>query len=119
MKAYKKQSNYCSRLYKREKKNFFCNLDFSFVEDNKHFWHNVKKYFSEKGRNTDNIILENDNNIISNKKEVCEELNSFFEKAADSLGNNENRLIVNNDIELNLNSVDRAIKRFVIHPSIL
>ena len=34
---YKKQKNYCSGLYKKEKKNFFNKLKTSFVSDNKLF----------------------------------------------------------------------------------
>ena len=65
--AYMIQKNYCSRLYKKEKKNFFSNLDSSFIKDNKKFWSD-KTFFSEKGRNTNNIILENNNEIISDEK---------------------------------------------------
>ena len=53
------------------------------------------------------------------KKKVCEEFNSFFEKAANSLGNNENKLIVKNNYEFDLNPVDKAIEKYEIHPSIL
>ena len=37
LKAHKKQKNYCSRLYKKERKNFFSSLNPSFVKDNKLF----------------------------------------------------------------------------------
>ena len=37
-KTYKKQKNFCSRLYKKERKRFFNNLNQSFVTDNKLFW---------------------------------------------------------------------------------
>ena len=36
-KKYKKQKNYCSRLYKRERKSFFESIDFSKITDNKTF----------------------------------------------------------------------------------
>ena len=47
-KAYKKQKNFCSRLYKNERKRFFNNLNPSFVTDNKLFWKTIKPFFSNK-----------------------------------------------------------------------
>ena len=49
LKGYKKQKNYCSRLYKKERKKLFKNLHLSFVVDNKKFWKVVKPLFHEKG----------------------------------------------------------------------
>ena len=48
-KAYKKQKNFCSRPYKKERKRFFNNLNPSFVTDNKLFWKTIKPFFSNKG----------------------------------------------------------------------
>ena len=56
IRAYKKQKNYCSRLYKRERKKKFNNLSPKFVSDNKLFWITVKPIFSSKGYN-DSIKL--------------------------------------------------------------
>ena len=49
LKAYKKQKNYCSRLYKKERKNFFSSLNPSFVKDNKLFWKTMEPFFRNKG----------------------------------------------------------------------
>ena len=49
LKLYKKQKNYVSRLYKKERKIFFDNLNPLIVTDNKTFWKNVKPLFSNKG----------------------------------------------------------------------
>ena len=47
--AYKKQRNYCNRLYKREKRNYFNNLNLKEITDNKKFWKAVKPFLSNKG----------------------------------------------------------------------
>ena len=47
-KAYKKQKNFCSRLYKKERKRFFNNLNLSFVTDNKLFWKTIQPFFLNK-----------------------------------------------------------------------
>ena len=41
LKKYKKQENYCSRLYKKERKKFFSNLDSSKICDNETFWKTI------------------------------------------------------------------------------
>ena len=38
MKIYKKQKNFCSRLYKKERKKFYSALDIKSITDNKLFW---------------------------------------------------------------------------------
>ena len=63
--------------------------------------------------------MQDNDNIISSEKDVCEELNSFFEKSVDSFRDEENRIIVNNVTETDMNPVDKAIEKFKVHPSIL
>ena len=57
LRAYQKQKNYCSRLYKRERKKFFNKLNPFFVNDNKLFWKTIKPFFSNKGSSGSNIKL--------------------------------------------------------------
>ena len=57
LKAYKKQKNYCSRLYKKERKKFFENLNLSFVVDNEKFWKVVRPFFNEKGSGISNEVV--------------------------------------------------------------
>ena len=56
-KAYKKQKNFCSRLYKKERKRFFNNPNPSFVTDSKFFWKTIKPFFSNKGNYGSQIKL--------------------------------------------------------------
>ena len=46
-KAYKKQKNFVSRLYKKERKRFYNDLDLKVLEDNKKFWKLMQPLFSE------------------------------------------------------------------------
>ena len=45
LKTYKRQKNYCIRLCKKERKEFFNTLNPSFVKGNKIFWKTVKPFF--------------------------------------------------------------------------
>ena len=60
------RKNYCSRLYKKERKTFFNNLKVSNVTDNKTFWKNIQPIFPENRKVASKIRLVGDNeNIIS------------------------------------------------------
>ena len=46
--AYKRQSNFCTTLIKKIKRNFYNNLNANKITDNKSFWETVKPSFTEK-----------------------------------------------------------------------
>ena len=43
--AFKKQRNFCNRLYKRERKTFYSNLHPKNITDNEKFWNTMKPFF--------------------------------------------------------------------------
>ena len=45
LKKYNKQKDYCSWLYKKERKKFFSNLDSPKKCDNKTFWKTIQPFF--------------------------------------------------------------------------
>ena len=49
---YKKQKNFCSRLYKIERKKFYSNLEINNIIDNKIFWKTMKPFLSDKCANS-------------------------------------------------------------------
>ena len=85
LKAYKKQKNYVSRLYKKERKIIFNSLDSSVISDNRKFWKTVKSLFSNKRNYGNKLKLVENEEIIDDETKVAEELNSFFETAVSSL----------------------------------
>ena len=111
-KKYKKQKNYCSRLYKRDRKSFFESIDSSKITDNKTFWKNIQPFFSEKRKTVNKITLVNENeDILSNDKVVADEINSFFKNATKNLGITENTYIVDNSNDIT-DPVNKAIDKF-------
>ena len=84
--AYKKQKNYVSRLYKKDREKYYTNLDNKHITDNKRFWFTMKPFFSDKGAGTSKITLVEDDKIISEDQDVANTLNSFFDNAVPSLG---------------------------------
>ena len=91
----KKQKNYSSTLYKKEKKNFFNKLNTSFVSDNKLVWKTIKPFFSNKGSHRGNTKLVEGDKLLEDNSEVAEELNNFLREAVPTLDINENSYIIN------------------------
>ena len=112
LRAYQKQKNYCSRLYKRERKKFFNKLNPFFVNDNKLFWKTIKPFFSNKGSSGSNIKLVEKDEILQDDKKVAEELNTFFKNAVSTLDINENSSIINQNFQSFDDPVDRAIEMY-------
>ena len=115
---FRKQRNSCVKLVRKEKRNYYNNLDISHITDNKKFWKTVKPFFSDKLHSNNKIVLTEGEKIISNDVEVAETMNEFFVTVTDSLGINENS---NNEnaTEGISDPVEKAVQKFANHPSIL
>ena len=48
LKLYKKHKNFCSRLYKRERRKHYESLDMKNVLDSKEFWKTMRPFLSNK-----------------------------------------------------------------------
>ena len=115
---FKRQRNFCNRLYKRERKRFYSNLNPQSLFSNKKFWTNIKPFFSDKGNTRNEITLVEKNEIISDNSKVATTLNSFFENAVTTLGipTIDHHLTDTSSIE---DPIDKIITKFAKHPSIL
>ena len=116
--AFKRQKNYCNRLYKRERRKFYSNLNLNDIVDNKIFWKITKPLFSNKGGCINDIVLVKGDNIISEDAEVAQIFNEYFQNTVNSLDITENKYLLtktNNE----LSGVSEAIAKFEQHPSVL
>ena len=86
---FRKQQNSCLKLFRKENRNYYNNLDISLITDNKKFWKTVKPFFSDKSQSNNKIVLIEGDTIISYDVEVAETMNKYFVTVTDSLGINE------------------------------
>ena len=93
--AYKRQRNYCAKLLKRSKKDFYNNLNVKKVTDNKHFWKTIEPNFTDKNLKDEKIVLVEDDKVITGETDLAKIFKDHF------------KLVVN------------AIKNFSKRPSIL
>ena len=68
--SFKKQINFCSNLYKKEKRKYYENLDMKNVTDNTKFW---------KTNSPTKVYLKKYGKILSEDYMAAEELSSFSE----------------------------------------
>ena len=82
---YKVQRNYCKKLLKTTKKQYFNNLNTTKVTDNSTFWKTVVPLFTNKPSRGEKVILKEGNKNITNGVELCEVFNTYFSNIVASL----------------------------------
>ena len=76
--SYKKQRNFCVKLLRKTKSEYYKNIDIKSLSDNKKFWRTIKPYFSNKGLNKNQIFLSEKGKLLDDPKEVASTLNDHF-----------------------------------------
>ena len=61
----------------RPKKNIFSNINVKSISDDKKFWKTIKPFFSNKGLNTNNMMLVEDNEMLREEK-IIANVNNYF-----------------------------------------
>ena len=117
-KAFKKQKNYTNRLLKKEQIKYWGNLDLKKYLDNKKFFDTVKPLFSNSVSGKQKITLVENNELITEDTEVAEKFNKYFIATVSSLAITENKDLLTDHTDIN-DPVEKAIKKFENHPSIL
>ena len=115
---FKKQKNYCSKLYKKERRKFYSDLELNKITDNKQFWKTIKPLLSDKCTQSSTISLVDNINVISDDSELAKTFNSYFEKAVTNLGIKEYESPDTNPGSASQDDVDIAISKYKNHPSI-
>ena len=115
----KRQVNFCNRLYKKERKNFYKNLNPKCIEDERKFWLTMKPLFGDKNCGIrEKITLVEDGEIIDDDLQVAETFNTFFSNSVNALGIVENKLLLN-PVSCSDEGVEKCIKMYETHPSII
>lgn len=117
-KCYQKQKNYTNKLLKKEKRDYFKNLNVNNFTDNKKIWNTVKPLFPNKEYGSQPITLVVDDDIICKEEDVAETFNRFFKNSIANLDISANRILQNVVCGLK-DPADIAFKKFENHPSVM
>ena len=116
LRAYKKQKHFCSRLYKKERKRYYTNLDVKKITDK--FWKTTKPFFSDKGTDKNDIVLIEGDKIYQHDHEVANLLGEFFKNAVKSLNVCVPSEYISEQITVSNDQVEIIISKYCNHPSI-
>ena len=64
--------------FKKNKKEYFENIDVKDINDNEKFWKTRKPFLSNKGLNTNTLMLIEHNNLISEESKLANTMNQYF-----------------------------------------
>ena len=117
LQKFKKHRNFCSKLYKKERKKYYNNLDLKNIEDNKKFWKTVKPFASDKFTKSSKISLLDNGTVVSDDSEIANIFKNFFKNAVTSLNLKCDETLISDTSNLD-DPVDIAIEKFKNHPSI-
>ena len=85
--------------------------------DNKIFWKTIKSFFTDKGVNHDNITLVENDETVTDNKEISETLNNFFSEVVTNFN-----LPQYHDPTVNVDDIEdpvaRSVEKYKNHPSI-
>ena len=114
-----KQRNWCISLLRKEKKEYFANLNEKVIIDNKKFWQTVKPFLSEKLKSRVKITLVEKEELISSESDVAQRFNQFFSNIVKNL--DIPKYVVGDTLHLNLKNhpILMAILKYRDHPSII
>ena len=107
---YKKQRNYCTSLFRKEKKTFYDNIDISLITD--------KPFFSEKHFSRKKLVLVENEKIVSNDQEVTDTMNILFSNIVTNL-NISGYKAEHFSYDDNQNHILNIICNYKDHPSII
>ena len=115
---YNKQRNLCVSIFRKNKRDYFGNLNNKIVTHNIKFWKTISPLFTEKAFHRKCMTLKESNKTIRNNEKLAETFNTFFSKIVPNLnlGNNLGDNITNSNIT---DPVFYAIQMYENHPSIL
>ena len=116
---YKEQRNLCVSLFRKEKKDYFSNLDTKSVTDNKRFWKVIKPSFSDKTSSNESINLIENEEIVSDENELCEIFNKYFGNIVSNLKIPQYEKTQHINTEDLSDPVSIAIKAYQNHPSVI
>ena len=112
------QRNFCKKLLRATKKEYFNNLDTKKVTDNKTFWKTVVPIFSNKNPKSDKVIPNEQGKTVSDEKELCRTFSTYFANTVSDLQIPKIQEDVF-DIRSNYDPVLAAINTFQNHPSVI
>ena len=112
-----KQRNFCVKLLRKTKSDYYRNLNLGHHTDNRKFWKTVEPVFSNEIQTSSTVTLIEDGKIIADDAKIAEIFNNYFANITESLGISEDQSLLSETTGIN-DPVEKAIKKYENLPSI-
>ena len=112
--AYKRQRNFCVKLLRKTKKEFYNNLNVKYITENKLFWKTVKPSFTDKTLKDERITLVENNKVVSDESELVEIFSKYFGNIVQNL---EVDGLTNTSSDNDTVTIRQAIEKYQNHHS--
>ena len=76
--SYKNKRILCVKLLRQTKEKYLNDINVKSISDNKKIWKIIKPFFSNKGLNTNNIMLVENNELVSEEEVIANIMNNYF-----------------------------------------
>ena len=84
---YKKKRNFCVKLLCKTKQNYFSNIDIKSASHTKKLWKTIRTYFSNKGLNSNKILLSEKGRLIKDLIAIATTyMNDYFLNIKQTIG---------------------------------
>ena len=113
--AYKRQRNFCVKLLRKTKKEFYNNLNVKYITENKLFWKTVKSSFTDKTLKDERITLVESNKVVSDESKLVEIFRKYFGNIVQNLGIDG---LTNISSDNDAVTIRKATEKYQNHPSI-
>ena len=112
--VYRMQRNITTSIYKKSQATYFSERCAGGVKNQK-FWKTIKPFLTSKQPTNNNIILKEDDKIITDEREICDIFNDYFSHVAMDIGFKDD---IPDDF-LTADDFGRIIGKHCNHPSII
>ena len=112
--VYRMQRNITTFIYKKSQATYFSERCAGGAKNQK-FWKTIKPFLTSKQPTNNNIILKEDDKIITDEREICDIFNDYFSHVAMDIGFKDDIL----DDFLTADGFARIIDKHCNHPSII
>ena len=75
---FKKQRNFCAKILRNTKKDYFQKLNIKDLTDDKESWKTIKPFFSHKGLNSNKLMLRKKDVVFADEKTLATMMNNYF-----------------------------------------
>ena len=111
--------NFCVNLLRKTKTEYFRKLNVKDLPDNRKLWKTIKPFFSNKGLNSNKLMLKENNRLVTEEKQLATVMNTFFVNITVFRSKNDDDSSLNPINSENINDTQKNIKIIPVYKKLV